>query len=44
MFEHVPRDITGAWELPLVILRYFNVAGADLCLRAGPPLEGTTYC
>lgn len=43
MFERVLRDIAGACGLPFVILRYFNVAGADPFLRAGPPVGGTTH-
>ncbi|MCS7268764.1 MAG: UDP-glucose 4-epimerase GalE [Geminicoccaceae bacterium] len=43
MFERVLRDAAAAHDLPFVILRYFNVAGADPELRAGPLPDGPTH-
>lgn len=39
--EWVLRDLANAQPLPHVILRYFNVAGADPALRAGPRRDAT---
>lgn len=39
--EWVLRDLSRAHGLPHVILRYFNVAGADPALRAGPRKDAT---
>ncbi len=39
--EWVLRDMDAALDLPNVILRYFNVAGADSTLRAGPRKDAT---
>lgn len=39
--EWILRDMSHAMPLPHVILRYFNVAGADPEMRAGPRKDAT---
>ncbi len=43
MAEQMLRDITAATELHAVILRYFNVAGADAQMRTGQGGNKTTH-
>ncbi len=43
MAEQILRDAGAAHELRHVILRYFNVAGADPLGRAGPAAPGATH-
>jgi UDP-glucose 4-epimerase len=43
MTEIMLRDAGAAHGLPYVILRYFNVAGADPELRAGQSTRGATH-
>jgi UDP-glucose 4-epimerase len=43
MAEQILRDAEAAHELRHVILRYFNVAGADALGRAGPAMPGATH-
>ena len=43
MAERIIADCAAAYDLNYVILRYFNVAGADLDLRAGPYAQGATH-
>jgi len=43
MTEIMLRDAGAAHDLGYVILRYFNVAGADPALRAGQSTKGATH-
>jgi UDP-glucose 4-epimerase len=43
MTEWMLRDAAAAYGLRYVILRYFNVAGADPALRTGQMTEGATH-
>jgi UDP-glucose 4-epimerase len=43
MVETILRDASAAHELSHVILRYFNVAGADPELRTGQSTSGATH-
>lgn len=43
MAERVLRDAAAAHDLPFLILRYFNVAGADPRGRAGPSQTGPAH-
>lgn len=43
MAEHIIKDCAAAYDLNYVILRYFNVAGADPKLRSGQYGEGATH-
>ena len=43
MTEMMLRDVTAAHGLKHVILRYFNVAGADPDLRTGQSTKGATH-
>jgi UDP-glucose 4-epimerase len=43
MTEIMLRDAGAAHGLPYVILRYFNVAGADPALRTGQSTKGATH-
>jgi UDP-glucose 4-epimerase len=43
MTEIMLRDAGAAYGLPYVILRYFNVAGADPALRTGQSTKGATH-
>jgi UDP-glucose 4-epimerase len=43
MTEMMLRDVGAAYDLKYVILRYFNVAGADPALRAGQSTLGATH-
>jgi UDP-glucose 4-epimerase len=43
MTEIMLRDAGSAHGLPAVILRYFNVAGADPLLRTGQSTKGATH-
>lgn len=43
MSEWILSDISNAYNLPLVILRYFNVAGADPLLRIGQASRESTH-
>jgi UDP-glucose 4-epimerase len=43
MTEIMLRDVAAAYPLQFVILRYFNVAGADPQLRAGQSTVGATH-
>ena len=43
MTEIMLRDAAVAYDLDFVILRYFNVAGADPLLRTGQSTKGATH-
>jgi len=43
MTEQMLRDLSGAYGLRGVVLRYFNVAGADAQGRSGPIAEDATH-
>jgi UDP-glucose 4-epimerase len=43
MTEMMLRDVAAAYPLKFVILRYFNVAGADPALRTGQSTIGATH-
>jgi UDP-glucose 4-epimerase len=43
MAEQIIKDCASAYDMNFVILRYFNVAGADPDLRAGPYADGATH-
>lgn len=43
MAERVLRDAASAYDIPFLILRYFNVAGADPRGRAGPSPAGPAH-
>jgi UDP-glucose 4-epimerase len=43
MTELMLRDVAAAHPLAFAVLRYFNVAGADPRLRAGPATPGATH-
>ncbi len=43
MCERLIEDVSAAHDLNYVILRYFNVAGADVSNKAGQRLSGTTH-
>jgi UDP-glucose 4-epimerase len=43
MTEIMLRDVAAAYPLKFVILRYFNVAGADPALRTGQSTIGATH-
>lgn len=43
MVERVLADAAAAHDLPFVVLRYFNVAGADPAGRAGPSEAGAAH-
>ena len=43
MTEIMLRDVANAHELKYVVLRYFNVAGADPKLRCGIAVPGATH-
>lgn len=43
MSEIMIRDVAAAHDLSFVILRYFNVAGADPALRTGQATAGATH-
>lgn len=43
MIENVLMDCAKAYDFSYGILRYFNVAGADFKLRAGPRSKQTTH-
>lgn len=43
MTETMLRDVASASDLKYVVLRYFNVAGADPKLRTGQSTQGATH-
>ena len=43
MIEQILRDVAAAYSLRHVILRYFNVAGADPAGQIGPAAPGATH-